>query len=493
MREARRDISELCNRAFEVTVDNLFCQSQNIPIWTKPDFFVETLKHIDNEIEFSTSGGRKDVSDLLHMMVSLLEQQIPMSRGHDMSELQTQVIQFHEPCFDYKQVEDYIEELFYGFAERALYEWEKIEVEAMLTSQSWVQPVYESNRDEEASLVICMKGSNLGEDSMNIHRFEGEGCEELRRAVKKLQGIINEEENVVEILHVEVAYWSSMLDLAKISSYALIDFTLLDKLLPFEAESLLADNVGISFPHLDGPGSKTIFTWNNNNQDQNLAFSIDHGGNDSMSVFSSDSSMMGAMITGIPVVKRLSSLRNQDETHELYCQETHLLNGSVANDIYSLLLSGDHMDALIPHRFELEHELGILTMSDVFERLVLLAKDIVALQSYHHCYIERGLHQHSVVIRVTIPYGQSSSISIRFTYDLSNERCIIYCIPTEASISPVIPTDAAATNKLQKVVNKELSIEPNSNAFLLKRICSSLVETLQDCNLWSEKQITTNG
>ena len=457
---------------------------------TKPDFFVETLKHIDNEIEFSTSNGRNDISDVLRMLVSLLEQQIPMSTSQGVYEVQTQGVQFHE-LFVEDEVEDYyIEELFYGFAEAAFYEWQKIEVEAMHTSQSWVQPVYESNREEEANLVICMKNTHLGKDPMTINRFQGEGgLEELRWTVEQLQGIINEEEKIVERMEIEAAYWSSMLDLAKSSSHAVIDFALLDKLLSFEAESLLADDLVISFPHIDGPRSKTMFRWKNNAQDEDFSYCTDHGANDSMSVISSDISMC-AIITGIPIVNRLSSLRSEDEAHESQSHEPYLLSGSVAYDLYLLLLCGGHMDALIPHRFDLEHEMGILTMSDVFERLALLAKDIIAVQEDHLCQLERGLKEHSVVIRVTISLGQSSSVGIRFTYDLSNERCIIYCIPTEVFVYPVTADTAVTTTNLQKVANEMLSIEPKSNVFLLERMCSSSVNTLQGGNIGYDKWIT---
>ena len=235
-----------------------------------------------------------------------------------MSEVEAQLTQFYDDFNEYSEVDDYVDQLFYGFSERALHEWLKIEVEAMHTLQSWIQPVNESNCDEVANLDMCIKNVHLDEDPATQNICQGEDVEKLGCIVEKLRAkVSNESMRHVERMQVEAAYWSSLLDISKLSNHALIDFTLLKLLLPFNSDSLLGGNVGISFPHFHQPGSsKTVFTWKNNDQNQDSVHCVDYGESDSMSVFSSGRSIRGAMITEIPLVKRLSSLGKEDETQK---------------------------------------------------------------------------------------------------------------------------------------------------------------------------------
>jgi len=148
------------------------------------------------------------------------------------------------------------------------------------------------------------------------------------------------------------------------------------------------------------------------------------------------------------------------------------------HDFYAILLNGDHMKAFITRQFQQEG-FGLFTVSDVFQRLALMAKDIMVLQKYYTCRFEIPPRSSNAILHVTICLGQSCSLGLRFTYNLSDERTILYSIPSDVYIMSITGEPAVPINILLRVANSFLAIKPRCNAFILRRTCSAIVDTLQ--------------
>jgi hypothetical protein len=177
------------------------------------------------------------------------------------------------------------------------------------------------------------------------------------------------------------------------------------------------------------------------------------------------------LLSTTPSVRRSTNLKTS-------CDE-YLPKGCAAFKLYTAILDSEHTNELIAYFFREEQETGILIVTDIFQRFNLLAMDVMELQKYYSCRVDKPLKSMSIMLNVTISLGISFSIGIRFTYDLSNGRTILYSIPSDVFIFPITGEPSVPINTLLRIAKHVISNGPISNAFLLKRICSAVVDTLQ--------------
>eukprot|EP00555_Chaetoceros_dichaeta_P009214 CAMPEP_0198260856 /NCGR_PEP_ID=MMETSP1447-20131203/9721_1 /TAXON_ID=420782 /ORGANISM="Chaetoceros dichaeta, Strain CCMP1751" /LENGTH=188 /DNA_ID=CAMNT_0043948605 /DNA_START=442 /DNA_END=1009 /DNA_ORIENTATION=+ len=158
----------------------------------------------------------------------------------------------------------------------------------------------------------------------------------------------------------------------------------LSSILPFEAQTLGADKVDISFSHMDDLESQTILRWSATENTDYDVIKSSRRERDSMmtldSLVSSESNTMLGLLSRAPEIIRM---KKKGDTDGNMCSRVHregyLPTGSVAHDFYAILLDGDHMKAFIARQFQ-QDQLGLFTVSDIFQRLALMAKDIMVLQ-----------------------------------------------------------------------------------------------------------------
>jgi len=299
---------------------------------------------------------------------------------------------------------------------------------------------------------------------------------EQMRAIKSFEHYFETEAQKVEGLRIEEEIWSLKCEIERKHTDALRCPTL-TKIIPFQFLPRSADKVEIIFPHVDSPHNQTILSWNANDvDDENNKRS--GCGRDSLvtldSIQSSESILL-SILTSQPEVKQLRK-ENYLSSHGQHSE--FLPSGSVARDLYSIMLDSDHMTTFIPRQFR-QDGLGLSIVSDIFQRLALMAMDIMVLQKYYSCRFEILPKSSTIHLHVTITLGHSCSLGLRFTYDLSDQRTILYSMPSDVYIMPITGEPAVPINILLRVAQFTLATEPICNAFILKRTCSAIVDTLQ--------------
>ena len=354
--------------------------------------------------------------------------------------------------------------------EAAFSHWESIESQALETVSSCLQLINQSNCEEEAILTNMIGGSNNNYNERQLKRKSKSVARELMleemKAIDNLENrVYNEEQELQHLRHLS-SLWALKVEVEMNAPVVAIDYILLSQFLTFNEKLLMLDKVDISYPHLDGHSSETIISWISNQQ-------CDKGRRQSLcSIDSSHSSdgMIG-LLTTTPTIRRIKKAK-------ISCDDP-IPRGCAAYKLYTVILDSHYLNNFISHCFEQEQETGILIVTDIFQRLNFLAMDVMELQKYYSCRVERPTKSTSIILHITISLGVTFSLGIRITYDLSSNRTILYSIPSDIFIFPIVGEPAIPINMLMRVAQHTIFNEPVSNAFLLKRTCSALVETLQ--------------
>ena len=369
---------------------------------------------------------------------------------------------------------DEVEEIYTHFADISHSEWLQLEDQVLQTTRTWLQPLYQSNCEEEANIstVLGKAGKVQPKSSQSEQKKEiKRRYKEELRVIKQLESDLVASERNLEAMRQQECFWTAKCELERSQPFDMLRFRLLNSLLPYECH--LEDQVSISYSHLDSAASQTLVTWDSSSSPTRT------DKRDSMCTAESCESTAAVVMT-MPTIKRV---KNRDQTlfHENH-GEGFLPERSVARKLYGIFLDGDHMKRFITEQFKCEHEMGILTMSDVFQRLNLMALDVLELQKYYTCRLEAPSKSKTVILHVAISLGQLCSIGIRFTYDLSNQRSMILPIPINVFVEPITGEPAVPINTLLRVAQQAISTESYTNAFLLKRTCAAIVDTIQGRN-----------
>ena len=419
--------------------------------------------------------GQHDVAEVLNMSVAFIERELLTMKECDAEETKTLAGLVHQ-TFDSDERTD----LYSALVETAFSHWDQLESQALQTVSSCFQLVNQANCEEEIAIMELMEKSTHRENDEKYQRRKkakkdshSEIIKEMK-AIEDLENRIYKEEQELKHLYQMSSLCSLKVDVEMYSPLVAIDYILLKMILTFNEKLLMIDKVDISYPHLDGHSSETQISWSSSCHNLKEA---------RQSICSLDSALsfdgMYDLLSRTPIIKRIKKTENTN----YISNDEYLPKRSAAYKLYTGMLDGDHMSRFVSYCFKQEQETGILTVTDIFQRLNLMAMDVMELHKYYKCRVERPSKSSCIILHVTISLGVALSIAIRFTYDLSSQRTILYSIPSDVFISPITGEPPVPINILLRVAQYTISSEPISNAFLLKRTCSAVVDTLQGRDL----------
>jgi len=458
----------------DITISSFFNNAMNI---SRAQSLIDISEDIDETISMNSINtdniGRNDVIELLNMSVSLLEQQTPTEE-----EIDERMLRIISESFFQRNDSVVIYNLYSTISEIAFMQWNQLEMQALQTMSSWFQPVHQANCEEEVSILMLMQKCQYCGSSRKCRNKREILAETKRRviyeneAINAIESAIQKEEEELIKLSYLGSHWSSKVEVDMHAPLAVIDHTLLKFLLEFSSKTLSLDQFEVTYPHLGGVNSATQVTLS-------LGIQDDPTDERRVSMTSIDSGLSSnrkiTLVSRTPEMKRLTASAHNGPTNN----ESRLPAGSAAYKLYSIMLDSEYLNKFILSCFNQDVEAAILTATDIFQRLNLLARDVMELHKYYSCRVENPSKTSTVVLHVTISLGVSLSIGIRFTYDLSNEKTILYSIPSDIFILPITGEPSVPINLLLRVAKHTVWSEPILNAFVLKRTCTTIVDTLQ--------------
>ena len=458
-----KERSRLFDKSFENTMSaELVQMMSDWELHSYIDVSDKVIKLIDNE---TPPVCVNDAVEVLKMMVSFLEREIKTTRDCDAKKLQAYST-YAKQSLDYDDRTD----LYSSLIDSAFSQWDRLESQAFQTVSSCFQLVNQSNFDEEATIKDLLQKSHYQGVLKNSKKMCSmhEQIENEKESIANLLSMIDDEEMAISRLCHISSFWESKVELERNAPVEAVDLILLKTFLTFTERLLTMNQVNVSYQHLDEHSSETQIKWISALRDtperrQSLS-----------SIDSADG--MIELLASTPSIKRTQNQRNHTSFTP---DDIRLPSGSPAHKIYTTILNDEGMNRFLLKCCKQEQETGILTVTDVFQRLNLMAMDVLEINKYYSCRVERPTKSTAVMLNVTISFGTAMSIGIRFTYDLAIQRTFLYSMPSEVFIKSIAGEPAVPLNILTKVANFKLSSGHLSNAFLLKRTCSSIVDTLQ--------------
>lgn len=406
----------------------------------------------------------EDVVEVLEMSVSFLEQDILTMNECDLEQTRILSSWLHQTLESSDRTDFYS-----TIVESAYADWERLETQAFETVLSCFQIIHQTNCEEELKIqeTIRLAGSEvIPRTEKIISDFQAQ----IKNDIEILDNLKNQvlnKESELRTLHQFSSLWAKSVEVEMDCPLVAVDYCLLNLVLTFNQKELMMDKVEISYPHRDVTSNTTIICWSsNNNNELRKKHSIN------------TSDEMVDLLTTKPSLNHVKHVTSQCDS---YC----LPEESAAHKIYSFVLENDLTKKFINYCFEQEEELGLLTVTDVFQRLDHLAMDVMELHKYYICRVEGSSTSSCLILHVTIALGATTSICIRFTYDLSYDRTILYAMPSEVYVSAIAGETTVPVNVLLQHAQQYLVNGPSSNAYLLKRTCSVIVDVLQGHDITS--------
>jgi hypothetical protein len=155
---------------------------------------------------------------------------------------------------------------------------------------------------------------------------------------------------------------------------------------------------------------------------------------------------------------------------------------SVAYKLYCTILDHSLFLPFLRNCYTQDNSIVWLSIvSDILDRLQLLLYDVLELGKYYRVKVGDTVTKNgNLELHVIINLGAYITIGARFTYDLSMSWTMYHMAPSQVYLSGITGEPAVPLTTLQRTLERKLLYEaPISNAFLLKRLCSLLVETVQ--------------
>ena len=123
-----------------------------------------------------------------------------------------------------------------------------------------------------------------------------------------------------------------------------------------------------------------------------------------------------------------------------------------------------------------------------FQRLYILAKDVIELEKQYVCTFKASLKSRTSTLYVVLSLDQSScSTSVQFHYHYSDPRCLFHCIPSNIDIKPDTTRKGESvismnTNVITKKAERKLKSNAFCNNFLLSNICCTVITEATNVN-----------
>lgn len=438
--------------------------------------FIDFVQDLDmlcqQSVISSHQFGRYEVLGILEMAVTLLEEVNSSANNFDDRKL-CGIIESMSLFFETSEIEDT-----YSFlTEIALISWLEQEVEALEAAKEWLLHILKFNRREEQRIIQALSIATAQSSAMKNMQSRGSviNNKKITVEIEEMENELQLDFKQLEIMKQEscILAWKCELERSKPQEVRL--YQLLTTVLPYEC-ALDKPPLNIRISHMDE--TQTLISW------ETADCTSEKGKRDSICTVESVERTAASMMM-IPNTKRLKS----KATIELAAQDffgAMLPQEGEAFKLYSRFLDGIELQKYMKDQFQVEHEMGILTVSDTFQRINLMALDILELEKISGNNIETSYPSSLAILRLPIKISESCLVEIRFTYDLSTNRTFFSVVPTDVSVETLMgTTNTTDMMKVIQVARNTLNNSPGTNAFILNRTCSAIVESLKDGNLGS--------
>lgn len=403
--------------------------------------------------------GHDEVAHVVQMSVITLMEEYNKNQDDVDEEKIASIVEKMEIHLDGAEIED----VYAILAEHSNMKWLMQEMEALELAKDWLLPLYKSNRKEEdriASIFNKIDSQCLEAKEKSRHKVHSLHKDQLR-AVCELEATIENELFQLELLKHQAHFLTCKCQVELSKPHQMLKSRLLETLIPYDCE-VQSSPLRITYPHLDR--SQTLVSWEAASDSPSKRDKRES----TCTTESADSTI--ALLMNTPKTKRL---KVKEETGQQV-----LPVKSVARKLYCRFIDGDCMKIFLSEQFKFEQEMGILTVADAFQRLNLMALDILELQKYYNCRLEMPPKSNLVQLQVTISLGQLCCVAVRFIYDTSSQKGHLCPVPIEVFVEPISGEPAVPMNTLLQVANHALNSKPGTNAFILRRTCSAIVDSL---------------
>eukprot|EP00979_Chaetoceros_neogracilis_P013108 scaffold3666_cov268-Chaetoceros_neogracile.AAC.19 len=437
--------------------------SSILAIEGSPSYKCSSLLDITSKLDEQVNSSQScvcdnGVADVVKMSVALMEENT--ANQDDVDEVRLASI-LEDMAIHLEESE--IEYAYAIFAEHSNVKWLEQEMEALQAAKNWLLPLYKSNCEEELNIVSTLSRieANCLEPKKKREPEQQMSHNETKLAVCELEETIVRELNQLELIRHQAHFLTCICELELSKPIGMLKSRLLETLIPYDCHVQPTPLI-ITYPHLDR--SQTLVSWDSTAGSPNKPDK-----RESICTTESTESTVALLMT-TPKTKRLKIPEGMN--HQVLPEK------SVARRLYCRFLDSEYMKHFISEQFQLEHELGIMTLADAFQRLNLLALDVLELQKYYSCRLEMPAKSNLVLLQVIISLGQLCSIAVRFTYDTSSPKTQLCPVPSDVFVEPISGEPAVPTKVLLQVAKHTLSSNAGTNAFLLRRTCSAIVDSL---------------
>lgn len=403
--------------------------------------------------------GHDEVAHVVQMSVITLMEEYNKNQDDVDEEKIASIVEKMEIHLDQSEIED----VYALLAEHSNMKWLVQEMEALELAKDWLLPLYKSNRKEEdriANILNRIDPQCLKIKEKRRHKLLSLHKDQLG-AVCELEATIENEMYQLEVLKHQAHFLTCKCEVELSKPHQMLKSRLLETLIPYDCE-VQSSPLKITYPHLDR--SQTLVSWEAASDTP-----LKRDKRESICTTESSDSTI-ALLMNTPKTKRLKV--KQEAGQQV------LPVKSVARKLYCRFLDGDCMKIFLAEQFKFEQEMGILTVSDAFQRLNLMALDILELQKYYNCRLEMPPKSNLVQLQVTISLGQLCSVAVRFIYDTSSQKGLLCPVPIEVFVEPISGEPAVPINTLLQIAKHALISNAGTNAFILRRTCSAIVDSL---------------
>mmetsp|Transcript_10031 Transcript_10031/g.14187 ORF Transcript_10031/g.14187 Transcript_10031/m.14187 type:complete len:1214 (+) Transcript_10031:117-3758(+) len=444
------------------------------------NFFYNVAEKMDSIVlgeENVSHSGRVELSEVLNMILSILSQQCeyPPKSGSKHFSLNSCIAMMHQ-CL----LKSELQTTYESIVEIGYYMWQKIEVEVISMALIWLKPLCQSNKEEEEKIEYLVR-EKMDMRAMNImsrkrELLESKNIDEEELALKELEDEYEKELKNMAYLEEVQSFWMAKYESARYDTCRTKCFAL-QNILPFQVPSISDESIQVSIQHCNNPNWQTILTWKS---------TLDEARDDSKTTESNDSMRSLESVTNImnknPDFMRVTEKcdRNDENAINMFNEyATFLPEKSFVTSFYEVLLDTCQIEGFIIKRCRIDNESKVHLIADLFERLNLVGRDIIELEKYYTCTAEIPRKLQVIFLNVEISLGNSSIIYIKFTYDFTNMSCVLHFIPSEVFVDCSLGEPAVPPNILSRIAKESLATKPTSNAYILKRTCSKVIETLR--------------
>jgi hypothetical protein len=455
------DISSLL--AIEDTVSNIAVD------------FIDIIQDLDvlyqQSIFRSHQTGGYEVLGILEMALSLLEEVNSSTNDFDERKL-FRIIESMNTSFDNSE----IEETYSLLSEIALINWLQQEAETLEAAKEWLLHILHFNHREEQRIIQVLSGTTAQNSSMEHmpSRRKENNNDGVMVQIEEMENDLLKGMKELETVEQEACILAWKCELERSKPEEVRRYQLLTTVLSYDC-ALDRPPLSIQIYHLDG--TQTLISWDVADD------TSEKSKRDSICTVESIERTAASMMT-VPNTNRLrfKAASGRGIVQGLF--GLVLSEESEAYKLYTHFLDGVELQKYMKGQFQLEHEMGILTVSDTFQRMNLMALDVLDLEK-NNAYKLEVLFQNSLaVLQILLKISESCIVEIRFSYDLSSKRTFFSVVPTDVSVQTLLGTTATIDTKgIIQIARNILNNNLGTNAFILKRTCSAILESLKARNL----------